>query len=258
MSVEQKWTITPCVAVVLMMLALAAKSATGMSSEQNSEVMANAREALVLGHWQQAASLGEAAGTAAGFALAAEALTIYAHYFEATESKRPMLLQRAVELAEEANRIRPSDPQLLFQLAHAVGRYAQNIPTSKALLEGHIRRSRQLAEDTLALDPDMVYALLQLGSWHAEVVDRAGPLVARLTYGARAVQAIEHYERAIELAAEDPVVCAEVGRGLLLLSHRRHGDRARELLRQAVALQPQDAYAQLRQQQAKQQLEAFR
>ena len=199
-----------------------------------------ARTALAAGLWASAADLGEATGTAAGWAVAAEALAIHAHYV-APEAEREALLQRAMALAEKAVQADPTNPEARFQLAHAVGRYAQHLPPMRALREGYVGRSRDLVEDVLELDPDMVLARLQLGSWHADVVGQAGGFVARLTHGATGKKALQHYERALELAGDDLVVYTEVGRGLLRLGRRKHGARAQELLGRAVALEPRDA-----------------
>ncbi|MCY4265073.1 MAG: hypothetical protein OXE78_09465 [Gammaproteobacteria bacterium] len=251
----QKWLATAVVTAVCVVKTMSVEGSTNVYS--GIEDLAEARKALVEGRWQEAAELGEAAGTAMGLALAAEALSIYAYYV-LPEANRLELLQRAIELSEKAVQLQPSDPWVRFQLAHAVGRYAQSIPMIKALAEGYVSRSRQLAEEVLALDSEMVYALLQLGSWHIEVVLKASPLVARITYGASVNNALEHYERALKLAEADIVVYAEVGRGLLSLNRRKHGTRAKELLRQAADLEPRDAFEGIRRQFAIEKLEENR
>lgn len=212
-----------------------------------------ARTALAAGLWETAADLGEATGTADGWAVAAEALAIQAHYV-APEAERERLLQRAMALAEKAVQADPKNPEARFQLAHAVGRYAQHLSPIRAFREGYVGRSRELVEDVLELDPDMILARLQLGSWHADVVAQAGGFVARLTHGAREKKALEHYQRALELAGDDLVVYAEVGRGLSGLNRRKHGARAQELLGRAVALQPRDAFERILQDRAAGQL----
>ena len=237
------------VACVLLVSSPYVGADVGLGTEEPAE----ARAAFVDGRWLVAADLGEASGTASGLALAADALSIYAHYV-APASERLELLGRAIRLAEEAVRLQPSDPWVRFQLAHAVGRYAQSIPPMAAFREGYVGRSRQLVEDVLALDPDMVHARLQLGSWHADVVAQAGALVARLTHGARAKKALEHYERALAMAGDDLVVYAEVSRGLLHLDRRRHGARAEELLRRAIDIEPHDAHERILHRQAAERL----
>ena len=139
----------------------------------------------------------------------------------------------------------PEDPEAHFQLAHAVGRYAQSISPMKALREGYAGRSRAAIEAALRLDPDMVHARVSLGSWHADVVARAGRFIARTAYGATRKAAIENYERALELAPDDKIVLAEAARGLLALDRREHRVRARELLSSAVGMPSEDAFEQI-------------
>lgn len=239
MPVRRLWPAAVFAAVLCMPGAVSADGAT--DARHGIDEPAEARAALVEGRWLAAAELGEAAGTAGGFAVAAEALAIYAHYL-APEEERQELLVRAMGLAEKAVALRPRDPWVRFQLAHAVGRYAQSLRPIKAQREGYVGRSRELLEDVLAVDADMVLARLQLGSWHADVVAQAGGFLARLTHGARANRALENYDRALELAGDDLVVYAEVSRGLLRLNRRKHGARAEELLGRAVALEPRDAF----------------
>ncbi|MXZ33432.1 MAG: hypothetical protein F4234_03380 [Gammaproteobacteria bacterium] len=199
-----------------------------------------ARSALAAGNWQEAADLGEATGTTAGWAVAVDALSIHAHYV-APEEEAEALLQRAMQLAEEAVLLDPTDPEVRFQLAHAVGRYAQYVSPLQAFAQGLVSRSRELLEDVLELDPDMVPARLQLGSWHADVIGQAGPVIARMTHSATEDSALEHYDRVLELAGDDLGVYAEVARGLLRLDRDEYRDRAQDLLSRAVALEPQDA-----------------
>ena len=112
-------------------------------------------------------------------------------------------------------------------------------------MQGYVSRSRQLLEDALELDPDLVRALLQLGSWHADVIGQAGPVLARMTHNAEESSAFEHYERVLELAGDDLQVYAEVARGLLRLDsrldRRDYRARARDLLGRATAIEPRDA-----------------
>ena len=220
--------------------------ATGMTAEpaDADDVYAPVRAAFAEGRYREAADLAETVGNATGYALAAESLAVEGHYL-AGDEQRPSLLQRAMHLAERAVRLAPEDPEAHFQLAHAVGRYAQSISPMKALRQGYAGRSRAAIEAALRLDPDMVHARVSLGSWHADVVARAGRFIARTAYGATRKAAIENYERALELAPDDKIVLAEVARGLLALDRREHRVRARELLSSAVGMPSEDAFEQI-------------
>ena len=83
-----------------------------------------ARAAQDEGRFIEAARLGEALGTADGYALAAESLAIHGYYV-AKEPEKEALFERAMGLAEEAVRLDPVNPEAHLQSAHAMGRYAQ-------------------------------------------------------------------------------------------------------------------------------------
>ncbi|RZI96080.1 MAG: hypothetical protein EOP78_05110, partial [Variovorax sp.] len=89
--------------------------------------------------------------------------------------------------------------------------------------------------------PHHADAHIALAAFHAEVIDKVGALVGRMTYGARAESAIELFERGLQLRPESPAALMEYARGLLVL----HGDsrmaEATRLYEKAAALQPADA-----------------
>lgn len=252
---RSRWVCVPAAARVAVTriagLATFIVVATGMTAEpaDADNVYAPARAAFAEGRYREAADLAETVGNATGYALAAESLAVEGHYLAGDElagdEQRPSLLQRAMHLAERAVRLAPEDPEAHFQLAHAMGRHAQSISPMKALREGYVGRSRAAIETALRLDPDMVHARLSLGSWHADMVARAGRFVARTAYGATRKAAIENYERALELAPDDKIVQAEVARGLLALGRREHRIQARELLSIVVGMPSGDAFEQI-------------
>ena len=257
---RSRWVCVPAAARVAVTriagLATFIVVATGMTAEpaDADNVYAPARAAFAEGRYREAADLAETVGNATGYALAAESLAVEGHYLAGDElagdelagdEQRPSLLQRAMHLAERAVRLAPEDPEAHFQLAHAMGCHAQSISPMKALREGYVGRSRAAIETALRLDPDMVHARLSLGSWHADMVARAGRFVARTAYGATRKAAIENYERALELAPDDKIVQAEVARGLLALGRREHRIQARELLSIVVGMPSGDAFEQI-------------
>ena len=194
-----------------------------------------AQSAFDEGRYLEAADLAESLGTSDGHALAAEALAVYGH-FVAPEDERMAVLERANTLARQAVALDETNAEARFQFAHAMGRYAQSIGPVKALRQGYVGRSRESIDAVLELDPNMAAAVLSLASWHADVVDGAGRLIGRTVYGATLGAAIENYERALELAPEETVAYYEFGRGLAAIGGRKHRERARTLLNQAVEL----------------------
>ena len=143
-------------AAVACVLLVSVDRTSGRMWASGTEEPAEARAAFADGRWLVAADLG-------GALQARRAVwrwpRTHCPSMHTTWRRRPSAWScsgRAIRLAEEAVRLQPSDPWVRFQLAHAVGRYAQSIPPMAAFREGYVGRSRQLVEDVLALDPDMM------------------------------------------------------------------------------------------------------
>ena len=207
----------------------------------HAQSMADAKAAFTAGRYLDAAGLAEAVGTSAGYALAAQSLAVYGYYV-APEEDRTGLFERAMRLGEEAVRADPGNADAYFQSAHAMGRYAQGIGTMKALREGLGGKTRAMMDAALAIDPDMVEAHVALAAWHADVVAKAGRLVARAMYGATRREAIDQFERTLELAPHSNVALLEYARRLPALDREAGRERALELLSKAVELPVRDVY----------------
>ena len=83
------------------------------------------------------------------------------------------------------------------------------------------------------MDPDKAAGHLSMATWHAEIVNAAGPMAGFL-YGASARKARRHYDRTLELMPDAKVVCVEYAFGLLLMDEEGNREEARGLLEQAV------------------------
>lgn len=195
----------------------------------------SARTALDEGRYLEAADMAESLDTSEGYALAAEALAVHGHYIAADADKQP-LLQRARSLADKAVALDETSAEARFQVAHAMGRYAQSIGPTQALRQGFVGGSREAIEAALEIDPDMAEARLSLASWHADVVDGFGRMLGRMTYGATVQAAMDNYERTLELAPDEKVAYVEFARGLAAIGGRKDRARVRELLAQALEL----------------------
>lgn len=209
------------------------------------QTLEEARGAYAEGRFLDAATLGEALGDAPGLALAADALAIHGFHRVADEDDRAPVFERAMADAERAVQLDPSSAEAHMQLAHAMGRYAQTLHPMTAFAEGFAERIRDTLEAALALDGSHARAHLALAGWNAGVVDGAGSFMARTLYGATVAAALEHYEKALELAPDSIVVGFDYAENLLMLDEEAYGDRARALLRRAVALPPADAYGEI-------------
>jgi len=210
-----------------------------LASGAAAQTIEDANAAFAEGRFVEAAEMGEALGTSAGYALAAKSLAVYAHY-EASEEEFSEVVERAISMGEEAVSADPANPDAHYQSAHAVGRYAQRVGAFTALRQGLAGRIRDLLEATLAIDPDHFHAMLALGGWHADIA--AEGFVARTMYGGSEEEAVKLFERALELAPESRVVLHAYGIRLQRLDRENGTERARAMLEKALTLPLGDAY----------------
>jgi len=219
-------------AVGLPLALLAAGTAQAQAPAQGMEA---ARAAWVEGNFQAAAELAAGLGTADGHALAAESLATFG-YFSTTGDEQAALYAESVRHAEAALALAPESVYATLQLAQAIGRVADTAGVRETIDKGYARRTRDLLEAAAALDPESALAHSGIALWHARALDEGG-LVARMMFDASRKDALEHVELAIELAIENRAgvkrALHDAASALLILSERRHGERARELLREA-------------------------
>ncbi|SDJ24806.1 hypothetical protein [Variovorax sp. OV700] len=192
------------------------------------------------GEFQRAAALGLLHG-AEGLVLANQATAIYANYLEPRESVRLSMFRQVIERAAAQVASEPGNCHALYWQAYALGRYSQGISVARALAQGLGSKLKGALEQVIELQPDHADAHIALAAFHAEVIDKVGALVGRMTYGVRAEMSVELFERGLELHPHSPSALMEYGRALLML----HGDarlrEATQLYEKAAALLPVDA-----------------
>lgn len=219
------------------------------------ESIDEARTAYAEGRFTEAADLALALDTSEGYALAANSLAIYGYYI-APDSEKAGLFRRAEGLAQKAIRLDAANPEAHLQLAHAMGRHAQVIGMLKAVNEGYASQVHDAIQAALRLDPDMASAHLSLAAWHAGAVSTGG-FLAGLLYGANEEDALEQFERALELAPREKVVLLEYALGLLSLDAIGNREQARDLLKRAIRLPQKDAHDRIIHRKAVEQLAAL-
>lgn len=219
--------------------ALVATGALILAPDAGAQSIEDARFAHEEGRFLEAADLGEALGTSDGYTLAAQSLALYAHY-KATAEEWNEVVERAMRLGEAAVNADPTSPEAHCQFAHAIARYAQRSSTMTALRKNLAGRIRDLLEAALEIDPDHALTHLLLGIWHVDVA--AAGFLARTIYGADREDAIDHYERAMELAPDSKIVMYEYAISLPELDEDGGVEAAREMLEKALALPVRDAH----------------
>jgi tetratricopeptide (TPR) repeat protein len=196
------------------------------------------------GDFQQATILASQCGQLA-HAPANKAAGIYATYLEPDETKARACFLAAVERAETAIELLPDDPNSHYFHAFNLGRYSQSISIVKALSQGIGGKIQASLENAIYLQPEHADANIALGAYYAEVIDKVGKMLGKLTYGATPAKALKHFERALELTPDAPIAHIEYANGLYLLFGDDRLDEVTELYVKATEMQPVDAMAKL-------------
>jgi tetratricopeptide (TPR) repeat protein len=192
------------------------------------------------GAFQGAFEAGFGLGTV-GITVANKACCVYANYLEPSEKTRLALFLQAAERAQVQATQEPLNPAAWYWQAYALGRYSQGISVAKALAEGLGQRIRAALEKTIELQPRHADAHVALGAFHAEVIDKVGPLIGRMTYGARKDVGLSMYRKALALNPESAMARLEYARGLVMLDGDPDSAEATRLYQQAAAIEPMDA-----------------
>jgi tetratricopeptide (TPR) repeat protein len=193
------------------------------------------------GQFQQAAEAGLKAG-GAGLAVANKATCVYANYLEKKEKQRLELFQQVAERAERQARDAPQDASAHYWQAYALGRYSQGISVAKALAQGlGGARVRVAFETAIRLRPQHADAHIGLGTFHAEMIDKVGALVAGMTYGASREQGLAMFREGLRLHPQSAIGLVEYANGLLMLAGDEAMDEATGLYERAAAITPLDA-----------------
>lgn len=209
-----------------------------------SEALADAWRAYHRGAFEEAVERGLALGVE-GYYVANKAAGIYATHLEDDEDRRLAIYREVADRAEEAQVALPDHANAFYFHAYALGRFSQGISITKALAQGIGGKVRQSLERALELEPNHADAHIAMGLYHAEIIDKVGKMVGRLTYGASPDAALRHFEQALEHFPESPVARMEFANGLLLLKGGKAQDEATTLYVEASEATPADAMERL-------------
>jgi tetratricopeptide (TPR) repeat protein len=170
-----------------------------------------------------------------------KATSIYANHVEKKVAVKTKLFQDAMELADGLMKSEPSNANAYYQYAYAAGRYAQSISVMKALKDGYGGKIKAALETALKLDPKHADAHTAMGAYHAEIIDKVGAMMGKLTYGANKDESVKHYETALKLNPQSPIATIEYANGLLMLFGDQQVDKATKLYDKAAKMKGRDA-----------------
>lgn len=176
----------------------------------------------------------------AGITAANKAQAIHATYVEKNEAKRQQAWLQIAERAEQQQQDEPDNPNAWYFQAYALGRYGQSISIAEALAQGLGTRIKAALERAIALQPKHADAHLALGTFHAEVVDKVGRLLAR-GQGADPRSGLEALAAALKLNPRSAITMIEAANGMVMIDGDKKLAEAEKLYQQAAACTPLDA-----------------
>lgn len=192
------------------------------------------------GEFQAACEAGVAAGLD-GYNAANKAAMIYATYLEDDERRKLELFQTISARCEKLQQAQPKNANAHYFQAYALGRYSQGVSVLKALTDGLGSKIKAGLEAALRLEPKHAEAHIALGAFNAEVVDKMGAMVGKLTFGASKDLALSHFETALKIAPESSIACIEYANALVMLFGKGRMDEAAKLYEKAAAATPVEA-----------------
>lgn len=196
------------------------------------------------GQFEQAVAQGLAAGSA-GLNVANKAQCTLARHLQTREPQRTALLHAVADRAGGQLLTLGSPVAELakahFWRGHALAQVCQGMHVVKALALGLSLQARTHLELAVALAPRHAEAQLALASFHADLIDKVGPLIAQMSYGASARAALDLIARASALQARSVMGLVEQARALRMLHGEGARDPARALYEQAARMRPLDA-----------------
>ena len=196
------------------------------------------------GEFEKAVEAGLKAG-GDGITVANKATCMYANYLEQREKNRLDLFMETAARAQAQQAIAPQNANAWYWQAYALSRYSQGISVAKALAQGLGNKVKTALERTLALAPRHADAHMTLAAFHADVIDKVGPLIGAMTYGVKKDVSLAHFKEALRLNPGSAIVMTEYAHGMVMLEDDKRLEEAGELYEKAWACEPLDATEQL-------------
>ncbi len=192
------------------------------------------------GDFQPAWDLGTQAGPL-GTSVAVAAAGVHSRFLLDDERERIACYEALIQRAGDTIDLLPLNPNNHFRYAWALGLLSREVSAVQVLTEGLGSKLHAALEAALELDADHAEAHTALGLYHAQVIERIGAALAKLTWRVDPEAAEAHLRTAIRLTPEAPGAWLGLGIGLKLLDARKHAGECTNAFRTAAAMKPIDA-----------------
>lgn len=194
------------------------------------------------GRFVEAHGIGESVGPAGGFLSSQACLALVLHRVDDKDIQAEWLRDLAARMEQRLDRtFMETTYWEKTGLALVYGEYSRRISVLRARSEGIPGRIGELLESALEEKPDLPAALGVMGAYHAEIVNRIGGFLGRVTYGACREEAERCFEKALAIDPGLIQVRVEYARALLVLHGDHRAADAMAQLEKAVSAEPLDA-----------------
>lgn len=208
------------------------------------------------GDYAQAADIARGLGDARADALAARALLAEAR--KAPRDERSALVEAALAAARSAINRDEAQIEGHLQLAVALGFKGRAMGNLAAHQQGLGSIARTTIDAALALEPDNAWARALLGTWHLEILNGAGPLLAAALYGADRAVGVAELRSAVATANANVIVLHQCALQLLTHDAKAFAPEAERWLVIAARAPQPDAFERFTMRQADKLLRALR
>ena len=192
------------------------------------------------GDFQGAYEAGLAAGLD-GYNAANKAACIYNNYLETSDAKKQKAYEEIAARCEELQAAQKKNANAYYLAAYALGRYGQLIGVAKALTQGIGGKVSAALNTAIKLEPKHADAHIALGTFNAEVIEKVGSMIGKMTYGVSKEAAVENYEKALKLNPDSAIARTEMADGLYKLFGDKKMKDVEKLYADAAACEPKDA-----------------
>jgi len=192
------------------------------------------------GDFRRAWELGTDAGPL-GTSVAVAAAGVHARFLVQDQRERVACCETLVQRASDTIDLLPLNPNSHFRYAWALGLLGREVSTVQVLTEGLGSKLHAALEAALELDSDHAEAHSALGLYHAQVIEKIGAALAKLTWRVNPEAAEAHLRTATRLTPDAPSAWIGLGIGLELLDAKAHAAESSDALRMATGIQPIDA-----------------
>jgi hypothetical protein len=147
---------------------------------------------------------------------------------------------------------------LRLGLAYAYGRLTEDAPLAKAMADGYAVTTINAVTEALAVAPDHALALALNAAFDSNVIRRVGKTAGRVALGAKPINAVELFKRALALQGDMAILRYEYANTLLYVDEPEAEQRAVAQLEKAISVKPGFAMEMLDRQYARKRLEEVR